>query len=138
MKMTLYSQFFLNCMHCWLLPFCVSCAMLCLYKLLLLLLWFLLLLFVALMQVFCTYLYAGGAGSSPCKRRSRGDFDVVAAAARSSAGGATVFVAGATMATLGRGVLASADRHGSVSALDVGESLGDGALVITSDVCVVQ
>jgi len=39
-------------MRFWLLPFCVSCEMLCPYKLLFLLLWFLLLLFVALIQVF--------------------------------------------------------------------------------------
>jgi len=32
-----------------------------------------------------------------------------------------------SMAVLGRGVLESADRHGSIRALDVGEGLGDGA-----------
>jgi len=41
------------------------------------------------------------------------------------------------MAALGQGVLASADRHGSVSVLDVGEGFGDGAPVVASDVGVV-
>ena len=37
------------------------------------------------------------------------------------------------MAALGQGVLASADRRYSVSALDVGEGLGDGAPVVVND-----
>jgi len=48
-----------------------------------------------------------------------------------------LYVRGATMAALGQGVLASADRHGSVSVLDVGEGFGDGAPVVASDVGVV-
>ena len=67
----------------------------------------------------------------------RGAVDVGAAAARSSAGGAAVFAAGTTMAALGRGVLAPADRHGYVSALSVGVSLGDGSPVVASDISVV-
>jgi len=41
------------------------------------------------------------------------------------------------MAALGRDVLASADRHGHVSALSVGVSLGDGSPVVASDISVV-
>jgi len=71
---------------------------------------------------------AGGAGrvfrnTAAC----RGDVNVGAAAARSSPGGAAVLVAVVTMVALGRGVLASADRHGS----------SDGASVAASDVGVV-
>jgi len=57
----------------------------------------------------------------------RGDVNVGAAAARSSPGGAAVFAAVVTIVALGRGVLTSADRHGS----------GDGAPVAASDVGVV-
>jgi len=65
------------------------------------------------------------------------DVDVIAAAARSSLGGVDVFAAGVTMAALGRGSLASADRNSYVSAFDVSEGLGDRALVAASEVGVV-
>ena len=52
-------------------------------------------------------------------------------------GGVAVFVAGDTMAALVWGVLASADRHGTANASDVGKGLGDGAPVVASDVGVV-
>ena len=44
--------------------------------------------------------------------------------ARSSPDGAADLAAGATMAALGRGVLASADRHSFVNAFYVREGLG--------------
>jgi len=62
----------------------------------------------------------------------RGDVKVGAAAARSSAGGAAVFAAGAKMAALGRCILISANRRDFVSALDVGVGFGDGAPVVAS------
>ena len=63
----------------------------------------------------------------------RGNVDVGVVAVHSSPVGADVFVAGATIAALGQGVLAFADRH----SFDVGMDLGDGAPIVASDVSVV-
>ena len=67
----------------------------------------------------------------------RGDLDIVVAAARSSAGGAAVFAAGATMAAFGRGVLAIIDKYGSLSVLWLlARFFGDGSPAVASDVSV--